>query len=217
MSSVLIQKYFPSYRINLRNGVFVATMGAGRGHLQQGDLDGACGIYCVVMGLIACGAVTVREGNNIATTRNRILKDFWQNVAPFFFAGSRGLDLAPLLSQSFLNLHIRHITLAPRSMIDRIVDAIGKRVFMMIRIANWEADYDHWVVLSGVEGVQERRRFSPHALLLVDPAFPSPSYRLYNGILQIERGRRPHRYFQDGEKRDVYVLEALSFDPRRNV
>jgi hypothetical protein len=210
MAEMLVHKFFAGFRINNRDGLLLINGTSAPAHLRQGELDGACGIYCIVMGLIACNAVTPGQGREIASARRRLLKTFWSQAAPYFFAGTTGTDLVRLLASTIPMVAVRHFFPKAQSILSRLLKALERQEFVMARLSSWSGDFDHWTVVSGVQGMLAKRQFRTTALLLLDPAFASPKYCLYNGILELSFGKKAHRYFQEGTGHHVYLIEALT-------
>lgn len=209
MSAQLVHKFYSGLHINARDGILLANANGSRGHFQQGDFDGACGIYCIVMGLVACGVITSHQARHIANSRRKLLVRFWQQAEKYFFTGTTGAEIVELITRSLPVVRARLFGPGRTSILERVIAALAHGRFVIMRIASWTYEFDHWTVVSGVQGKLERRRFQATALLLLDPSFQAPRHCFYNGILELSVNRKAHRYIQEGNTAHVYLVEAL--------
>ncbi|HEY4375049.1 MAG TPA: hypothetical protein VGN52_24220 [Burkholderiales bacterium] len=209
MVAMIVHKFHSGFHLNPKDGMLLAAATNSRGHFQQGEFDGACGIYCIVMGLVSCGVITTGQARHIANSKRRLLAQFWREAEKFFFAGTTGAEIADLIARCLPMVKARLFGPGHTSVLQRVIAALEQGRFAIVRIADWSYEFDHWTVVSGVQGKLERRRFDATALLLLDPSFQAPRHCLYNGVIELSKTRKAHRYIQEGNAEHVYLVEAL--------
>ena len=191
-------------RLQLRDGVLMCKKPSGRSwqkaHYKQGDLDGACGAYSVAMVLNILG---VFEAENICSD-NPIDKrtSEWKLI--------KALNEEGLYREGLTSDKIQRI----------LMDNYGSRVTVQCAskagnhdiaeiTKNWIDDnkpvilglvgqnYAHWVVAVGY--IEDEYGILSD-LLTLDPGSSSPTYALWNGILNLHkepRKRYGYRYDSD--------------------
>lgn len=208
--STVVHRFLPGVDA-LPEVIFQASSGTQRGaplYLRQGDLDGACGIYCLLMALIACDLLTRSDIGRFSRMRGPAVHES-------FFEGTDGADLARISE-----------TLAPRSRVNHFVGAhaavlmdaereFGRGRAVLLAVEDRLRRYSHWVFLIGAQYTGFPRGPTT-ALLALDPgsAGAEPSLQPFNWKLLLDNPRRGSRYLtcldSAGSRRLVTCTEALS-------
>lgn len=150
--------------------------------LRQGDLDGACGPYCVVMALIALGHTTYEEITNGGYHGNskvgKFVRHIEQRAGAYFYR--RGTSLRAL-SKSLVNTFGSHIAVSAiygqnvlgsdvRQFLNQSFSA-GQAIPVILRITyGTQCAWDHWVVVVGLESHSGGEAF----YLILDPSGTPP-------------------------------------------
>lgn len=181
-------------------------------HLRQGDLDGACGPYCVLMALLILGladrdTVTVFGLADQRSSIGKLVTRMTEGWGTLFHEGTSLDDLAEMLNGLFRR-KLTATTCATsgvecRRFVERsILD--GAPVILGIS----SADVAHWVVVVGLEyWVDEDGGRELSRLLLLDPGDPAPTVSAWNGVLEARGsgGRYPYTWWTAGDGGETKV------------
>jgi len=186
-------------------------------HLMQGSLDGACGPYSLMMGLLICGVVDRYEASRYGavdrrTSLGRLLAE-WHRLGPLAKEGTDPSQLAALLEKAYgrrLNLDFAGGSGAEiREFVERHVNE-NHPVLLTLAYPGG----GHWVVVIGLEyqltGIDRRLcRF-----LVLDPAQSTPTVCAWNGVIEARGGggHYPYTWWTMGLRVQYYF--ALSLEPR---
>lgn len=192
-------------------------------HLHQGDLDGACGPYAVLMGLLALGLVkrddvTGWGAVDRRTTVGKLIARMSEGHSTLFREGTNLRDLTNLVGEIFrTNLEVIPFDgsgVDCRSFVHKHILA-GNPVVLGLQ---WE-DKGHWVLVIGlavhVDGTERKWcRF-----LILDPSQLPALVCPWNGIIDTRGGggRYPYTWWTDGIKRKTKVAfdSAMALVARR--
>lgn len=178
-------------------------------HLRQGDMDGACGPYCMMMCLLILGVIGRSEAlapdNLDGRTSIGKLWAYFREFKAFFSEGTTIDDLEKLLS-----IFKRHLSV--ESCPDSGLEA---RKFVFEHLTNDHpvvlgihgAGLAHWVVIVGWEDVESDG--IPERFLLLDPGLESPRTSAWNAVIDLASvyGRYPYNYW-DGQQQQYVSLNG---------
>ncbi|WP_084158885.1 hypothetical protein [Solidesulfovibrio alcoholivorans] len=182
-------------------------------YLRQGDLDGACGPYAVIMALLALGVVERTNldeyvyGQMDGRTRLGKIFSYYDNFNKRFFNDGTCLsDLVNALNKSY-SQQISVSTFGDggfRQKIEFIQRSIGRgdAIIMMINLEG----YSHWVVCVGYQDANVITR-----LCLLDSGENSSCHR-YNAKIEFtNRRKNPVCLYQGSsrEKKRCQIEEAI--------
>lgn len=191
------------------NGVLVCKKPSRRSfqkaHFKQGDLDGACGAYSILMVLNILGVFEAEELNSNTEFDKRTAE--WKLIQSL---NEKGLYRDGLTSKDIQNIltanYAKYVT----------VQCVDKEKDIMDVIKNWVdsnnpvvlgIDYNstdgHWVVVVGYVLDEEGE---PSDLLILDPGNDSPKYCLWNGILNVKKEPRKKYGFRYNSDR-LYMVD----------
>ncbi|MET3448175.1 hypothetical protein [Ralstonia sp. 1138] len=152
---------------------------------RQGDWDGGSPLHCTAMALALLGKlsdpVQVRQHANGPEAR------FWDRAWPHYLHGLTLSELASFIWE--LNCGVRPVTAEGNdSAVQRFcVRELSKGWPVIVALRTRQRT--HAALAVGIEGRQSHRRFTPHALLLLDPAEPEPGLASFNA--RLETVKRP--------------------------
>lgn len=190
--------------------------------LSQGDLDSACGLYCIVMALML--VMHLPRPKALRLLKNSYASDsVFQRVATdMYFDGSGADTLGLLASTAYVGLKYGVIEGGHQHVLDQVVKFIRRRKPVLLSVADANQKYFHWVLVVGVEhqkyGDTSARSQSPTALLAIDPASRAPYLRSFNWRLELDQPRRNARYLrcydEHGAPKLVRCMEAMVLGQR---
>lgn len=162
-------------------------------HLRQGEMDGACGPYCVVMTLVTLGVMTHQQAKNIsqADGRSRLgrFRDTLSIFGPLVSGGTDDVDVGWLIDCfKAAGVVAEAFEVAPRrkKTIENIAAAIDDLKIPMVSV-NWDGESGHWLLVIGYQGYQEDEDGDIQIthLLCLDPASEAPRVSLWNAVIEV--------------------------------
>lgn len=193
---------------------------------RQGDLDGACGLYALMMGLNLCGYVdsdtSFANEPDRRTQLGRLYKQF-EDYPALFSGGSYVEDLKEVLDKAYGRKIKTEFHEGNNKSIIRFTVAqllAGHPVLLGIRT---HGGVDHAVLASGLEFEQadlgsdgkSRKMPEPCRILVLDPGgYEVPSFMLWNSIIFSTprfKGTYPYLFVEGNcNERQVGFDEALA-------
>ncbi|KHK59003.1 hypothetical protein PI87_02850 [Ralstonia sp. A12] len=152
---------------------------------RQGDWDGGSPLHCVAMALALLGKladpVDIRRHTDGPDAR------FWDRAWPHYLHGLTLSELASFVWE--LNCGVRPVTGEgnPSAVLRFCVRELAKGWPVIVALCTRRRT--HAALVVGIEGRQSHRHFTPHALLLLDPAAPEPGLASFNA--RLETAKRP--------------------------
>lgn len=190
-------------------------------HLRQGDMDGACAVYSVMMNLLILKVLTRNQVTDLRTTfkgttsKGRLYKEFFKVEGlcrdGFFFA-----DINEKLSRSFR----KEVSSVPQEYaatqseqalyLEELRSAIDSELSLMTAISFKGGA--HAVLAIGYE---EKAGFITKVFCL-DPGDPISKTALWNAVIMIDEGKGKycHLYHTESDEYGVYVDESLKITRR---
>lgn len=165
-------------------------------YLQQGDLDGACGVCALLMALILRGLLRRRAALSlIRRVRQNYVGE--HSVQDLFFEGSSGTDLVKLARSLPQPVRCRLIAGSNSHVLQQVLKYCSRGDPVLLGCESRDGRYSHWVVVVGAEH-RGPNLAEPTALLALDPGAgdASPYLRSFNWRLQLDEPRRGARYLR---------------------
>lgn len=149
-------------------------------HFQQGDFDGACGVYCLILALVRLGVLSKRAATRLFDVHDS-RKGFVSTVREHYFQGTTLQTLKQYARHfptvSLLPASCRTLASACRN-VTKAIDQ-GSAVLAWVTGRGLE----HWILIVGYqeEVTAKTSRFT--ALLALDPSESAPGFHGNNAWL----------------------------------
>lgn len=175
-------------------------------HLRQGDMDGACGPYCVAMGLLVLGKIRRDELLSHEKIDGRTslgkLRSSIHELGTLALAGSSASDLCGIL-KAHNWASGEPITGTGKSLIPQVIDALNTNhpVILDVRSKKNEG-LNHWTLAIG---------FSEDHLFLLDPGYELRSCNFWNANVTTcpTNNRYGYRYANPWVSCDVEISTMI--------
>lgn len=181
---------------------------ANRLFLQQGQIDRACGVYCLAMALMLGGAMSRRQLYRELTSH-----ESRASVDDILFRGAHAVDLQQLGRRLCSKSSFDVLKGSHSAVLAGTITAVDDGMPVLLAVEDARRVYSHWVLVVGIEHRPEID--DPSALLAIDPnsGRPAPTLQFYNWKLVLGTPRRGARYLKCfdacGKRRSVTCTEAL--------
>jgi len=159
-------------------------------HLRQGQLDGACGPYCLISALITLGMmgrddVTENMCRWKGSSREGRFRDALYAFGVLNSEGTEGSDLL-WLTDFFKRkgLAARHVQGTKKQVFNEVAGAIEAGCLPIVGVA-WPGGGGHWMLVTGYQGVEIDGDFQLTHLLCLDPGQESPKASLWNAVVEV--------------------------------
>lgn len=185
------------------------TAAGNRLFLQQGEIDRACGVYCLAMALILVGALSRRQFNRHMLSNNAARASL-ENI---LFSGAHAADLQQLARRLCGERRFECVEGSHSVVLAGCTGAVENGLPVLLAVEDARKSYSHWILCVGLEYLPEVDE--PSALLAIDPGSgrPAPVLQFYNWKLLFAMPRRGARYLRchdaRGTRRSVTCTEAL--------
>lgn len=204
---MLIQKFHPG--LQLGQQLTVAESGKPL-FSRQGHWDGGSTLHCLAMGLALLDKLADPVGLPYHAVGNE--RTVWSRAWSHYLHGLTLSELASFIAE--LNLGEQPIVRSGSA--SDILHFIARELSLRRPvIVGWRQQRPvrwHAALAVGVEGRQEQRAFTPHALLLVDPAGYEPGMAGFNARLDVH-GRKRVRYRSSSVRQAITLEGAVSMRP----
>lgn len=197
----LIQKLHPS----MRPGRQLVSANSGKLLFsRQGDWDGGSPLHCVAMALTLLGKLS--DPVQVRRHARGPESHFWDRAWPHYLHGLTLSELEAFIWE--LNCGARPVTIeGNQATVLRFCSRELSKGWPVI--VGWHTRrHAHAALTVGIEGRQRNRRFTPHALLLLDPAETEPGLAGFNA--RLEFGKRKLRLVTAAATRPVTLEGAVS-------
>ncbi|AGK48760.1 hypothetical protein BTI_466 [Burkholderia thailandensis MSMB121] len=201
---MLIQKFHSG--IQLGQPLSIAKYGT-RLFSRQGHWDGGSTLHCVAMGLALLNKLTDPVGLSYHARGNE--RTVWDHAWPHYLHGLTLSELASFVAE--LNLGVQPV-IRSGLVSDVLHFVAGELSLGRPVIVGWRQRRPvrwHAALAVGIEGRQEGRTFTPHALLLLDPAGYEPGMAGYNARLDVH-GPGAVRYRSSSARLVVTIKGVIS-------
>lgn len=155
--------------------------------LRQGDLDGACGYYCLLMALIALGLFRRSEVLDLDVRKPvKALARIRASARPHYFSGTGTKTLQKLLSPVKDALQVGITNGKDNKVRDFVVEHLARGDFVVLGMENVRQELAHWVLAVGMSGTRTRGEFKPTRFLLLDPDVNGPRRKRWNSAVDMQ-------------------------------
>lgn len=200
-------------------------------HFRQGDLDGACGPYSLIMALVANGIIERYEASYMSLSDGRTrLGKFNSRLLSFgglIGDGTDGYDLSWLSSCFGNEISVEELSGNTRTMVEKLVGAVKVGRASIVGV-DWAGGEGHWLLVVGYQGklVQAgtpQETIECTHLLCLDPMIDAPGVSLWNAVLEVQddegavvnQGPLPSNHWCAGESTKCKITNALSIIKRK--
>lgn len=180
--------------------------------LQQGDMDGACSVYSLMMALLTCGAIKRDLATNIwsppdgRTSEGKLIREFFNGEDGLYRDGMYLSNLAERLLSSFgkkVNVHYYDLQtsnkMAKKKKFSKFCSDIISEQVCLISVA-YDSGGGHAMLVVGFE---EDLNNEVSRLFCLDPGRPMPVCSFWNAVIELDAfhsGEYRNRYLPDGNK-----------------
>ena len=169
-------------------------------HLRQGELDGACGPYCLLMAFTILGIAPQRQITQLSQFTSGKLVEHWHMLAALFFTGASSSDLVACLKKA-PDIGVAHQIFKGRrtGIANFCVEQINNDAVVILGTKSTKKSYGHWTLVVGWEGYYDTLARDPsaqaapkglRALLCLDPSYSEPVLTAYNTRIDVEPSAR---------------------------
>lgn len=191
--------------------------------LTQGDLDGACGPYTLMMALISLGAISKKEAVKIwgdpIDQRTKLAKAM-KSLDTLLRTGTSSTDLIQLLGaiqhyfrsghSKLKSVKYEETSLKSKALVSYCVGKIKNSEPIILGL-DWKGEGAHWVT---VIGYQENDENKIESLLVLDPGSPMRDTSAWNGVIDvynISTGKKPFTYWSDVYEEKCMIVDSIAF------
>ena len=142
-------------------------------HIQQSELDGACGIVAVLQSAMVLAGVRRKDVEEIASVKSGPLHSLWTIAKRAYFTGTAAADIERLIAAFGPRLHCTTIQGSNTRLIAAeaaLAIEAGHVPILAIHSSTWR----HWTLVVGIE--QEASKSRPLALLCLDASDARPPW-----------------------------------------
>jgi hypothetical protein len=174
-------------------------------HLRQGDIDGACGPYCLFMALMICGAARREEitgsPNNIHGN-TRLAKAFklMEEYSALFKHGTQMEDLEHFVNKTYKKKVKTELCLDRGVSLRPFIEKHIKLNHPVILGLDWGGNDGHWVLVIGLEYlVDDSGQETLWRFLVLDPMEPASKVCAWNSVIEAtgSGGKYPFVWWKD--------------------
>jgi hypothetical protein len=154
-------------------------------HLRQGDMDGACGPYTLMMSLIINGVITRDSATSLDSVKGSTrLEKFRDNLLAFGSLCNEGTFVSDLewLTDCFKS-KVKvdsHEGLSTKQLAATIKEYTDQDNSVILGL-HWQGGGGHWVVVVGYELVGEQLT----KLFVLDPGYPPSMINSWNAVIDL--------------------------------
>jgi len=182
-----------------------------KAHKRQGDLDGACGAYSIVMTLIINGLLNGEDITDydydgrfaVAKIAKAITK---QNG---LYKDGLSIEDCDTIIRSNYSKYARTEVLREKNekLLPLIVAKIKNDIPVIVRI-DFKGKGSHWLVVVGFANDSEENLCK---LLCLDSGFESPKYALWNSVIDLEIRKGIYKYtYETNDNKPASIIEAIA-------
>jgi hypothetical protein len=213
MPAHLVQKMHPALQL----GGFPRIASRERLFSQQSMWDSGCVLHATAMALALLGLI--EEPAVLRWSRKARETKYWRIAEPYYLVGVELSELIDIVARLNWGVRTELLEASHRTVLSFCEFNLKQGQLLVVSWRPVATDFHHAALAVGIEGRTEGSRFTPHALLIIDPAENSPVMTGYNGRLVYggNAAKRPIRhalYVTDtGETRQVVLGGAVAIRP----
>ena len=182
-------------------------------HLQQGDVDGACGLYCLFMSLLTLGLVDRAILQNLSYDKRTAIGRVMQRIETLpglIIDGTDLDDLRKILQGAFSRqINIEGLDDSGSKIRDFVEVHIEKNhpVILGLEFRNG----GHWVLVIGLEYVVDQDcNKKLNRFLILDPDAPLSKVSAWNGVINASGSGGKYPYVWWKADRKVGLDQAIA-------
>lgn len=166
-------------------------------HIQQSELDGACGIVCTVQSAMILGGLRRSDVEDISNAKTGPLHALWKLASSAYFKGTTEQQIEAFIGAFKPRLRSKTLLSSKtKEIAQEIAEAIdaGHVPILGVQSQSW----NHWTLVIGYE--KEAGKNKPLALLCLDASNSRPPWGvLYNARCSLQaseygKNRKPKKY-----------------------
>lgn len=166
-------------------------------HIQQSELDGACGIVCTVQSAMILAGIRRNDAEEMSSAKTGPLHALWVLAKSTYFEGTTDRQIEAFVGAFKPQLKSKVSTnRSTKDLSQEIADAIdaGHVPILAVESRSW----NHWTLVIGYE--RESGKSKPLALLCLDASNSCPPWGvLYNARCALQpsaygKNRKPKKY-----------------------
>jgi hypothetical protein len=190
-------------------------------HLRQGSMDGACGLYSLMMGLIICGVVRYDDACSLSafSSKSKIgrLFEYFANLSPLLIEGTNADHILTAINKYFPGKIDFQKRERERKRPD-LVKFIDKHIINndpVLLILTYEGGA-HWVLVIGRECEKIAGKTTLCRFLILDPSEDTSKICSWNGVIETrkQKGKYPYSWWP---KEFTAQLEcAIALSPKKH-
>lgn len=171
----------------------VSSLGNDLVHLRQGQLDGACGPYCMVSALITLGLMDrhdVQQNMHSwkGSTREGRFRDALYTFGVLSSEGTNGEDLLWLTDfYKRKGLEAYHVSGTKTEVFATVCNELESGAIPIVGV-EWPSSAGgggHWLLVVGFQGIETEDDIQLTHLLCLDPGQESPRASLWNAVIEV--------------------------------
>lgn len=159
-------------------------------HLRQGDLDGACGPYCIISALIALGLMdrqNIQENMHRwkGSAREGRFRDALFSFGVWTNEGTTADDLLWLTEfYKRKGLDAYHGSGSKKELVKNICFELESGNLPILAV-DWNGGGAHWLLVVGYQGIEKDDDIQLTHLLCLDPGQNTPTISLWNAMIHV--------------------------------
>lgn len=153
---------------------------------QQGDIDGACGLYVFAMVLAIFGLAKASALEEMPRRKYGVPAEVWASFQHTFFTGVYHDEYVQIIRSLGLPLTVA-LQCGDTGNIDRFaVECLMRGELTALAFSSTKNQHTkHWALAIGMEGRVAGNETAPDTLLLLDPSAPGPVFSTFNARLRL--------------------------------
>jgi hypothetical protein len=161
---------------------------------QQGDIDGACGLYVFAMVLAIFGLAKASALEEMPRRKYGVPAEVWAAFQHTYFTGVNHDEYVQLIRSLDLPLAVA-LQCGDTGSIDRFaVECLMRGELTALAFSSTKNQHTkHWALAIGIEGRVFGKDTVPDTLLLLDPSAPGPVFSTFNARLRLPPADRRSR------------------------
>jgi hypothetical protein len=176
----LIQRYHAKLRLD-----FVPCAARGERlvpvHCRQDQWSSACGPHAVAMSLVLTG--DIQDVATLSNRRNGVAARLWHAAQITYFDGTTVTQLATMVDSLEIGRPVAYCKSGHQNCLAFALSHLAAGHAVIVSWKSRSGRDHHWTLVTGVEGMQVGRTFTPQTLLCLDPGIEEP-LSLFNARLE---------------------------------
>jgi len=177
---------------------------------QQGEIDGACGLYVFAMVLAIFGLAKASALEDMSRRKYGVPAEVWAAFQHTYFTGVDHDEYVQIIRALDLPL-VAMLQCGDTGSIDRFaVECLMRGELTALAFSSTKNHHTkHWALAVGIEGRVSGKDTVPDTLLLLDPSCSGPEFSTFNARLRLSSAGRGHR----GRTRNLLKRSVITSKP----